>query len=181
MSILFIFIVAIGMAMDGFVVALTQGMSLDKKKLVLSAIKIGGVIGLFHAIMPIVGWLLGSYFQSYVLHYEHWIEFGILMLLGLDMLKDGFKTDKKNKKQSLLLLAIATSIDTLPIGISSAFLSVNIFYVSLIIGIVTCIMSISGVFIGKKIGNVLERYAEFIGGAILIIMALQSILSYIIK
>lgn len=179
MSILFIFIVAIGMAMDGFVVSLTQGMSLDKKKLVLSSIKIGGVIGLFHGIMPVGGWLLGGCFQSYVFHYEHWIEFGILMLLGLDMFKDGFKHDKKDKQDSLLLLAVATSVDTLPIGISSAFLNINIFYTSLIIGVVTCLMSISGVFIGRKIGNVLERYAQFIGGVILIIMALQSILSYI--
>lgn len=101
------------------------------------------------------------------------------MLLGLDMLKDSFEKDKKEKKHSLLLLAIATSVDTLPIGISFAFLSVNIFYVSLIIGIVTSIMSISGVLIGRKIGNVLGKYAQIIGGAILIIMALQSFLSYI--
>ncbi len=171
MSILFIFIIAVGMAMDGFVVALTQGMTLNKKKLIISAIKIGGAIGVFHALMPILGWLLGSCFQNYVSHYQHWIEFGILMLLGLDMIKDGFKSDKKEKVQSLLLLAIATSIDTLPIGISSAFLSVNIFYVSLIIGIVTCVISISGVFIGKKIGTVLKKYAHFIGGSILVIMA----------
>ena len=71
MSILFIFIIAVGMAMDGFVVALTQGMTLNKKKLIISAIKIGGAIGVFHALMPILGWLLGSCFQNYVSHYQH--------------------------------------------------------------------------------------------------------------
>ena len=178
-----IFLISIGLAMDAFAVSICKGLSMKKinwKSTIIIAI----YFGLFQAIMPVFGYLLGSSFSVIVQKLDHWIAFILLAIIGGNMIKESKddETEKRNDKvdfKTMILLAIATSIDALAVGITFAFFKVNIVVSITIIGIITFILSFIGVIIGNKFGDKFQNKAEFIGGMILIIIGLKILLEHL--
>ena len=194
MNIITIVLTAFALAMDAFAVSVTKGMTLKNLTKGI-AIKIALFFGVFQAVMPLIGWMLGISFQGYIKAIDHWIALILLSILGGKMIYEFYKEaatekeeaaneasttleeEEKNKSElsnkELTTLAIATSIDALAIGISFAFLNVNIVSSSLIIGLITFIVCFIGVIAGKKIGGIFKDYAELIGGIILILIGIN--------
>lgn len=197
MNITTIVLTAFALAMDAFAVSVTKGMTLKNLTKAI-AIKIALFFGVFQAAMPLIGWLLGISFQGYIKAIDHWIALILLSILGGKMIYEFYENRKEasvekeeaesevsttlegeeNNKgelsnKELTTLAIATSIDALAVGISFAFLNVNIVFSALIIGLITFIICFIGVIAGKKIGGIFKDYAELIGGIILIIIGIN--------
>ena len=197
MNIITIVLTAFALAMDAFAVSVSKGMTLRNLTKGI-AIKIALFFGGFQAVMPLIGWALGISFQGYIKAIDHWIALILLTILGGKMIYEFYENRKeaakekeeavneasttleeeeKNKSElsnkELTTLAIATSIDALAIGISFAFLNVNIVSSSLIIGLITFIVCFIGVIAGKKIGGIFKDYAELIGGIILILIGIN--------
>ncbi len=183
MSILEIALIGVGLAMDAFAVSVCKGLSmkkLDWKKAIIIAL----YFGVFQAGMPIIGYFLGSTFESLVTQIDHWIAFILLGVIGGNMIKDAFSKDceKANDRvdfKEMLVLAIATSIDALAIGITLACLKVNLLESASIIGIITLVLSLIGVKIGNKFGDKYENKAELVGGVILILMGTKILLEHL--
>ena len=183
MGIIEILLTGLGLAMDAFAVAVCKGLSMkkfDKKK----GIIIGLYFGIFQGMMPLIGYLLGTTFQSLITSIDHWIAFVLLGFIGGNMLKEAFSKDEEtcNDKvdfKTMLPLAIATSIDALAVGITFAFLKVNIVIAVLSIGIITFIMSFIGSKVGNKFGTKYEKKAQLFGGIILILIGLKILLEHL--
>ena len=183
MGIIEILLTGLGLAMDAFAVALCKGLSMkkfDKKK----GIIIGLYFGIFQGMMPLIGYLLGTTFQTLITSIDHWIAFVLLGFIGGNMLKEAFSKDDEtcNDKvdfKTMLPLAIATSIDALAVGITFAFLKVNIVIAVLSIGIITFIMSFIGSKVGNKFGTKYEKKAQLFGGIILILIGLKILLEHL--
>lgn len=183
MGIIEILLTSIGLAMDAFAVAVCKGLSMkkfDKKK----GLIIGLYFGLFQGLMPLVGYLIGTTFQDLITSLDHWIAFVLLGFIGGNMLKEGMskESEKNNDKvdfKTMIPLAIATSIDALAVGITFAFLKVNILFAVFSIGIVTFILSYIGSKIGNKFGNQYEKKAQLFGGLILILIGLKILLEHL--
>lgn len=183
MELLEILLIAIGLAMDAFAVSICKGLSMKKMNW-KKALIIGGYFGFFQALMPILGYFLGSTFENLVTKIDHWIAFGLLVLIGANMLKEAFANDEENynddvKFKTMIVLAIATSIDALAVGITFAFLQANILISAVVIGIITFAISIVGVKIGNKFGDKYERKAETVGGLILIFMGIKILFEHL--
>lgn len=183
MGILSIIVIAIGLAMDAFAVSICKGLSM-KKMSWKKGIIIGAYFGIFQALMPLVGYLLGIGFQDKVTGIDHWIAFVLLGIIGANMIKEALSKEEEGKNDSvdfkeMIVLAIATSIDALAVGITMAFLEVNIAIAITIIGIITFAISIIGVKIGNIFGNKYEKKAEFAGGVILILMGIKILLEHL--
>ena len=183
MTIIEILLIAIGLAMDAFAVSICKGLSMKsmnwRKALIVSI-----YFGIFQALMPILGYFLGSTFEDFVTHIDHWIAFVLLVAIGTNMLKEAFANDSENCNDNvdfntMFILAVATSIDALAVGITFAFLQANIWISATIIGIITFIISIIGVKIGNRFGNKYERKAETVGGLILIFMGIKILLEHL--
>jgi putative Mn2+ efflux pump MntP len=180
-----IVLIAMGLAMDAFAVSVTLGLS--KKNPKLKEIIIPGIyFGFFQALMPTIGYFVGIYFANKIQDFDHWIAFVLLGFIGGKMIKDSFskETDEKTggysfKFMKMLVLSVATSIDALAIGITFAFLKVNIIKAALITGIITFFISICGVKIGNIFGTKFKSKAELIGGLILIIIGIKIIIEHI--
>lgn len=183
MSFIEIFFIGVGLAMDAFAVSICKGLSmkkLDAKKGMI----IGGYFGFFQGIMPLIGFLLGFSFESFITKIDHWVAFILLSIIGGNMLKEALSNEEESSDdkvdfKTMFPLAVATSIDALAIGITFAFLKVNILLAILVIGIVTFIISFIGVFIGNKFGSKYEKRAEIVGGLILILMGLKILLEHL--
>lgn len=178
-------LLSVGLAMDAFAVAICKGLNMRKmnyKNALILALFFGG----FQALMPAIGYLLGKQFEKYITSVDHWIAFILLSIIGIQMIAESFKkdddkeedADKLNLKE-YFMLAIATSIDALAVGISLAFLSVSLVKSVSFIGIITFVISFAGVFIGNKFGARFKSKAEFAGGAILILIALKILLEHL--
>ena len=183
MTILEILLIAIGLAMDAFAVSICKGLSMKKMNW-KKALIVGAYFGIFQALMPIIGFFLGSTFEDLVTHIDHWIAFVLLVAIGGNMLKEAFANNSENCNdnvdfRTMSILAIATSIDALAVGITFAFLQADIWISATIIGIVTFIISIIGVKIGNRFGNKYERRAETVGGFILIFMGIKILLEHL--
>ena len=183
MSIFEILIVGIGLAMDAFAVAICKGLSMNKLNL-KNMLIIALYFGVFQAFMPIIGYLLGTTFQSFVANIDHWVVFVLLLIIGGNMIKESFdeEEEKRNDKvdfKTMLLLAIATSIDALAVGITFAFLQVNIFLAVCIIGIVTFFLSLFGVKLGNEFGDRYQNKAEMFGGVVLILIGFKILLEHL--
>lgn len=193
MTFVAIFLTGIGLSMDAFAVAIAKGMTL-KKNLLKNAIKIGAFFGIFQALMPLIGWFFGKYFSGYIGSFANYIAFILLTIIGGKMVYESIKEIRgdKNlneeeikeasidleenedlKSKDLIILAIATSIDALAVGVGFAFLNVRIVPSIIIIGITTFVLCVIATLIGKKIGGILQKYAEIIGGVILIIIGIK--------
>ncbi len=172
-------ILAIGLAMDAFAVSICKGLSLGKTKLKHS-LKAGIWFGGFQALMPLIGYLLASLFVGFIDKFDHWIAFVLLFLIGGNMIREVFgkeeKQDASMSVKTMLLLAIATSIDALAVGVTFAFLKVNIILAVSIIGAVTFAFSMAGIRIGSLFGSKHQAKAQLVGGVILILIGLKILL-----
>ncbi len=179
MNLLEILALAIGLAMDAFAVSVCKGLSL-KKISFRHMLKAGLWFGIFQGVMPLIGFLLAGLFSSFIDQYDHWIAFGLLLLIGANMLREAFgkeeKMDDSMNIKTMLLLAIATSIDALAVGVSFAFLEVNIVPAVLIIGVVTLVFSMAGVKLGSIFGTKYQKRAQIAGGIILILIGVKILL-----
>lgn len=183
MGIIEIILIGIGLAMDAFAVAVCKGLTMRKLEVKKCAI-IGGYFGIFQGLMPLIGFILGISFQKIITQFDHWVAFILLGVIGVNMIKDSFskESDSLNDKvnfKTMLPLAIATSIDALAIGITFAFLNVNILLAASIITLTTFILSMLGVVIGNKFGKKFEKKAEFAGGIILILIGMKILLEHL--
>ena len=187
MSLLELLIIAIGLSMDAFAVSIGKGLSVTKIKL-SHAFKVGLWFGGFQALMPLIGYLLGSTFADIVSAYDHWVAFVLLALIGGNMIKEAFEKDDEcdcNKKEkncfgfvTMLTLAVATSIDALAIGVTFAFFKVAIIPAIITIGITTFLFSVVGLKIGHIFGCKYKSHAELFGGVILILIGLKILLEH---
>ena len=180
MNIFELFILAIGLSMDAFAVSICKGLSLGKIKAKHMCIA-GAWFGGFQALMPAIGYILGAQFQEAIASIDHWIAFVLLALIGGNMIREALGDDEEEADASLdvktmFLLAVATSIDALAIGITFAFLKVNIIPAVCFIGIVTFIISFAGVKIGSLFGMKYKSKAELCGGIILILIGVKILL-----
>ena len=178
-------LVALGVSMDAFAVALSKGLSMKKLNL-KNAVVIALFFGGFQAMMPFIGWMLGSRFSVYINGVGHWIAFGLLAFIGGRMIYEAYKNcgcppeaDCRLCIKSLLVLAVATSLDAMAVGISFAFLKVMIIPAVLLIGIVTGVISFAGVCIGNSFGSRFEKQAGIAGGLVLILIGVKIVLENI--
>ena len=185
MSIYEVFIIAIGLSMDAFAVALCKGSKMRPFNFKY-ALLIAFLFGFAQAIMPLIGWFLGSQFESYIVAIDHWIAFVLLCFLGGKMAFESFKKDnecqtceEKFNFGELVLMAIATSIDALAVGITFAFLRVDLISSVSLIGVTTLILCFIGTIIGCKFGGKLKSKAELAGGIILILMGVKILLEHL--
>ncbi|MEG1731989.1 MAG: manganese efflux pump MntP family protein [Longicatena sp.] len=184
MDILSVLFLGIGLSMDAFAVSIAKGMTIKKEELLKYALYLGFFFGLFQGMMPLLGYWIGSYFKSFISSIDHWIAFGLLGIIGINMIQEALHPKEDNKEEQLglktiLVLAIATSIDALAIGISFAFLQVDIILAVLIIGITTFILSFIAVIIGNKLGGLLEKYAGILGGCILLLLGCKILIEHL--
>lgn len=176
-------LIAIGLAMDAFSVAICKGLSMKKLEL-KKAIIVGLYFGIFQGVMPIIGFLLGNTFAETIEKFDHWIAFVLLGIIGINMIREAFDKDDcdANDKvdfRSMIWLAIATSIDALTVGITFSFLKVNIWFAALLIGIITYVLSVVGVMIGNKFGAKYKGKAEVTGGIILVLMGIKILVEHL--
>ncbi len=200
MDILSIVLIAIGLSMDAFAVSVTNGIIIKDLK-ISHALKIAMYFGVFQALMPLAGWLAGFQFRDYIISVDHWIAFGLLAFIGGKMIREAFdQVDEEAETVEgmcevavstqgtafenplrmgrLLVLAVATSIDALAVGISFAFLSVSIVWSAAVIGLITFAICFAGVYMGNKFGGLLKKKAEIVGGLILIFIGLKILLEH---
>ena len=180
MSIIELLILSIALAMDAFAVSVCKGLSLKKVNvahLVLAGIWFGG----FQALMPVLGYFCGSKFADKVDKFDHWIAFVILALIGASMIKESMGDEEEINSnmdiKTMFFLAVATSIDALTVGITFAFLDVNIVVAVLFIGVITFAISAMGVKIGSIFGDKYKSRAEMLGGGVLILIGIKTLLT----
>lgn len=183
MGILELFVLAVGLSMDAFAVSICKGLALNRIT-VKNTVIVGAWFGGFQALMPVIGYFLGVQFKDYITSVDHWIAFVLLGIIGANMIKEAFSKDEEKEDSSLgvktmFLLAIATSIDALAVGVTFAFLNVNILYAVVFIGITTFILSMAGVKIGNVFGAKYKSKAELAGGIILILLGVKILLEHL--
>ncbi len=193
-----VFGIAVGLSMDAFAVSITQGACLETRNSYYPFI-IGITFGLFQAVMPLLGWLAGSSFRSYIQDIDHWIALALLSIIGAKMFIDGFIDYRRKRKarsageacpdsagnelclHTLFVMGLATSIDALAVGVTFGMLHMNIWIAIVIIGVTTCILSTFGVLIGKRAGPLLGDRMEMIGGVVLIALGIKIVAEHLIK
>lgn len=178
-----LFILAVGLSMDAFAVSVCKGLAMKRinwKKMLIVGLWFGG----FQALMPIVGYLLGAQFSDRITSIDHWIAFVLLAAIGANMIKEALSKDEEKCDDSLgfrtmLVLAIATSIDALAVGVTFAFLNVNLGFAVSFIGVTTFVISAVGVKVGNVFGARYKSKAELAGGIILILLGLKILLEHL--
>jgi len=184
MTTLSLIAIAIGLSMDAFAVSVCKGLAMRKITLKKAA-TVGLWFGSFQALMPLIGYVLGSQFESYITAIDHWIAFVLLALIGASMIREALSknnnsiSDGSLAPSSMFFLAMATSIDALAIGVTLAFLHVNILYAISMIGVITFIFSIIGVKVGNVFGIRYKSGAELFGGIVLILMGSKILLEHL--
>jgi len=185
MSFISIFLIALALSMDAFSVAMAIGAAGSKLNS-YAVLRLATAFGIFQFVMPILGWLLGKTVVSYISDYDHWIALGLLLIVGLRMIKEYFDKDEKERTKdptkgwSLLVLSIATSIDALAVGVSFAFFDVNIYYASAVIGIVCFIITALGMIFGKALSRILGKKAVLLGGIVLIAIGIKIVVEHMV-
>jgi putative Mn2+ efflux pump MntP len=179
-----ILLIAVALAMDAFAVSIAGGLNIRQFK-VNHALRIAFFFGLFQGIMPVIGWLAGFNLRQFISAVDHWIAFGLLLIIGVKMIVESIRKRPDKKKIDplnvyvLLILAVATSIDALAVGLSLAFLKLLIITPAIIIAIVTFILSFIGVILGNRTGDFLQSKVEFLGGLILIIIGSKILIEHL--
>ncbi len=186
MDIITLFTLALGLSMDAFAVSVCKGLAIQKltaKKAVIVGVWFGG----FQALMPAIGYVLGIQFRDSITSIDHWIAFILLGIIGINMIREAIRDSKGKCEEEandslavreMFVLAIATSIDALAVGITFAFLNVNIFAAVSFIGVITFILSMTGVKIGNVFGTKYKAKAEFAGGLILVLLGSKILLEH---
>lgn len=189
MGIVELLLTAIALSMDAFAVSVCKGLGMRRMRYD-QALVISLYFGVFQALMPLIGWLLGTSFSRYIQAFDHWIAFVLLAFLGGKMLWDVFHEKEDGEQESaerrldhreLFMLAIATSIDALAVGIAFACLEVNIWSSISIIGVTTLVISFAGVWIGNRFGNRFQKKAEIAGGLVLILIGVKILAEHLIE
>ena len=183
MNIWGLFLIAVGLSMDAFAVSVCKGLAVEQVKgthLVTAGLYFGG----FQALMPMLGYFLGSRFSAYITAVDHWIAFGLLVIIGGNMVREACSQEEEQADESIavgtmLVLAVATSIDALAVGITLAFLQVDIFSAASYIGIATFCLSVLGVKVGNLFGCRWRARAELAGGIILILLGTRILLEHL--
>lgn len=182
-----LFFLAVGLSMDAFAVAICKGLSMKKANLKAQAI-CGAWFGGFQGLMPLIGFLLGTLFADAIRAFDHWVAFILLAIIGANMLKEAFSkcccedTDADLSVKTMFVMAVATSIDALAVGISLAMAgNVNIVTAVLLIGVTTFVLSAAGVKIGNIFGSRFEKKAQFLGGVILIALGLKILIEHLLE
>ena len=184
MDIISLLLLAVGLSMDAFAVSVCKGLALKKVSLRHMCI-VGAWFGGFQALMPSLGYLLGSRFEQYITAIDHWIAFVLLVLIGANMIREALSKEEAEEAnaslafKTMLLMAVATSIDALAVGITFAFLSVHIVPAALTIGATTFLLSAAGVKVGSVFGLRYKKRAEIAGGVILCLLGLKILLEHL--
>ena len=187
MTLLEIFLIGIGLSMDAFAVAICKGLAMPNKVDKKGALLIALYFGVFQAVMPTLGWLLGSQFARYVTRMAPWIAFVLLAWIGGNMIRESLSKEEKENEENaavshkeLLVLALATSIDALAVGVTFSMLelAVSIGAAVALIGCTTFVISLGGVYVGNVFGAKYKSKAEFVGGAILILIGVKILLEH---
>ena len=184
-----LFILALGLSMDAFAVSICKGLAMPDRVHKKSAVLIALYFGVFQAIMPTLGWLLGSQFAHYVTKFAPWIAFALLAWIGGNMIRESRAEDKEDEEapsngqvqhKELFVLAVATSIDALAVGVTFSMveLSMSIWLAVCLIGCTTFLISLGGVYVGNVFGAKYKNKAEFVGGAILILIGVKILLEH---
>ena len=176
-------LLAVGLSMDAFAVSICKGLAMDRVTLGRAAV-VGLWFGGFQGLMPLLGWFLGSRFSSYITAVDHWIAFALLVILGLNMLREAQSGGEDEVDASLgvrimLAMAVATSIDALAVGITFAFLSVDVLPAAAFIALVTFLFSALGVKLGNLCGSRFQAKAEALGGLLLILLGVKILLEHL--
>jgi len=181
-----IFLIAVGLSADCFAVTLSGSISVGSITL-LQKVRTAFTFGLFQGLMPVLGWLAGRTIVDLIADYDHWIAFTLLAFIGVKMIWESLRNNKEKQTSiditrglMLLTLAIATSIDALAVGLTFAFLEINMILASSLIGIVSFLVTILGFLLGRKAGNMIGKRAETIGGVILISIGLRILLTHVL-
>lgn len=187
MTLLEIFLIGIGLSMDAFAVAICKGLAMPNKVDKKGALLIALYFGVFQAVMPALSWLLGSQFARYVTRLAPWIAFILLAWIGGNMIRESLSKEEKEEEETgsvshkeLLVLAVATSIDALAVGVTFSMLelAVSIAVAVGLIGCTTFVISLAGVYVGNVFGAKYKSKAEFVGGAILILIGVKILLEH---
>ena len=186
-SIFEIVLISIGLAMDAFGVSIGKGLTMpvgeNGRKVTLAFL-----FGLFQFLMPLIGWLIGRQFIDVISDWDHWIIFGLLGYLGIAMIREGLSDDddddEDDDKQFLgvwemVMLSVATSLDAMAVGLTFAFLPLNVWEASTMIGIITFGISLIGVYLGKFMGQFVGKYADIVGGGVLILIGTKILLQHL--
>lgn len=183
MTLFELFLIAVGLSMDAFAVSICKGLSMQKlnKK---HALIIGLYFGGFQALMPFIGYSLGVHFQNAIVSYDHWIAFVLLCLIGINMIKESRSDEEESVDASvdfkeMIVLAVATSIDALAVGVTFAFLQVNIAPAVSFIGVITFTLSVIGVKVGNVFGMKYKAKSEFAGGLILVLIGAKILIEHL--
>lgn len=185
MSFFNLLIVAVGVSADAFAVALTQGVPI-KRRIHRDALLVAIVFGLFQAAMPLIGWVVGAQLNGFIAPVDHWVAFVLLALIGGKMLWEAYRPGEADEEagvisiRHLLALAVATSIDALAVGLSFAFLDVDILPAVILIGLVTAVLTYIGVVLGHRVGARFQKPAEIIGGLVLIAIGTRILLEHLL-
>ncbi len=177
-----ILLIALGLSMDAFAVSVCKGLAMGKNATVSKMCLVGLWFGLFQALMPAAGYFLGSAFAGFIESFDNYIAFALLCLIGANMIKEALSKEKENAANAslafftMLIMALATSIDALAVGVSFAFLKFNILFASSVIGVITFTLSFVGVKVGGLFGTKYKSKAELAGGCILILMGIKFLL-----
>ena len=176
-------LISVGLAMDAFAVSVGKGMTVKRVR-PYHALNAGAWFGAFQALMPIIGYFVGRSFADYVVSVDHWIAFGLLSLIGANMIRETICGDDEEQDgdfgiRTMLVMAIATSIDALAVGISMAFLHVNVWISATVIGVVTFAISTAGVYLGASFGSRLGTKAGIVGGVILIVIGIKILVEHV--
>jgi len=185
MNFIDIIFISFALAMDAFAVSIASGSHRFMRNR-RSAIRLAFHLGLFQFIMPVIGWYIGSGISNIVNSFSQWLAFGLLLIIGIKMIFESFQSDSEfthkssdpSKGGSLIMLSIATSIDAFGVGLSLAFLNINIWYSASIIGFITASLSIIGIIIGNKLGSKFGKKMEIAGGILLILIGLRILFTH---
>lgn len=181
MSLLEICLIGAGLAMDAFGVSIYKGLVMKDheagKKFLLALL-----FGLFQFLMPILGWIIGGQFASYIDSYAPWVIFLILLYLGINTIRSAGKEEEDQEGDTtswweMIMLAIATSIDAMAVGLAFAFMDLDVVYASVWIGLVTFAIALMGIYLGRFMGTFVEKRAEMLGGLVLIFLGIKFLLS----
>jgi putative Mn2+ efflux pump MntP len=184
MDFLSILLIALGLAMDAFAVALGVGTT-RKHVWFRPGFRLSFHFGLFQFLMPVIGWTLGTTVVQFIASYDHWIAFGLLAYVGVRMIKESFgEGDNQNssdptRKGMLVMLAVATSIDAFAVGLSLAMLKIPILYPSIVIGVVAAAMTVVGLALGHQLGSKFGKRMELVGGLVLIGIGLRVLITHL--
>jgi len=185
MSLFNLFVVAVGVSADAFAVALAQGVHM-RRRVYRDGLIVALTFGLFQAVMPLIGWVVGAQLNSFIAPVDHWVAFVLLSIIGIKMLGEAFQPDGESPASGrisvrrLLTLAVATSIDALAVGLSFAFLDVDIVPAVILIGVVTAVLTYVGVVVGHRVGTRFRKPAEVIGGLVLIGIGVKILLEHLL-